>query len=124
MVVACEALKPAGRAFQKHNIYHVVEALLGQTVADKLREPWFQPQTVRSAHLHRGDFRGYEFVETALMQSYHDPTFDQAWRALCPIVQESIVEWLRRGGRFKLPPINRKANSGQEQPAAPPWSMS
>jgi len=30
MVAACEALKPADSQFREHNIYHVVEALLGQ----------------------------------------------------------------------------------------------
>jgi hypothetical protein len=105
MVVACEALKPAGTEFRKHNLYHVTEALLGKAVADRLLEPWFQPQNVRNVHLHRGEFRGDEFMETVLMQSYQDPTFDQARRALAPIVQESIIEWLRRQGKFTMPPI-------------------
>ena len=107
MVVACEALKPPGREFREHNIYHVVEALLGKTVADKLREPWLQPQDVRTEHLHLGKFRSSEFMETALTQSYQDPTFDQALRALALIAQESIIEWLRRQGAFVLPPTKR-----------------
>ena len=108
MVVACEALKPAGAEFRGHNIYHVIEALLGKTVADRLLEPWLRPQDVRNVHLHRGEFRGSEFVSTALMQSYQDPTFDQARRALAPITQESIIEWLRQHGKFTMPPIKRR----------------
>lgn len=67
MVVACEALKPRGKEFRDHNIYPIVEALLWKAVADKLLEPWFLPQRVRNAHLHSGEFRGTEFMETALM---------------------------------------------------------
>lgn len=108
MVVACEALKPAGAEFTKHNIYHVIDALLGKAVADRLLEPWFRPQDVRNVHLHRGEFCGSEFVDMALSRSYQDPTFDQARRALAPIAQESIIEWLRRQGKFTMPPIKRR----------------
>jgi hypothetical protein len=108
MVVACEALKPACRQFKEHNIYHVVAALLGEATARSLREHWFQPQEIRNAHLHRGEFHGSEFVLSAMMASYYDPTFDQARRALSPITQEAIIEWLRRGGIFTMPPIERK----------------
>jgi hypothetical protein len=105
MVVACEALKPADRRFKQHNIYDVVAALLGDATAQRLREHWFRPQDVRHAHLHRGEFRGSEFVLSAIMSSYQDPTFGQAWRALAPITREAIIEWLRRGGTFTMPPI-------------------
>jgi hypothetical protein len=103
MVVACEALKPDGPAFRDCNIYHVVKALLGGPVAERLREDWFRPQDVRNAHLHLGQFRGSEFVERAITSSYYDPTFDQARFALALIVQETMVEWLRRRGTFTVP---------------------
>jgi len=78
MVVACEALKPPGHDYRNHNIYHVVEALLGEATADQLQKEWLRPQTVRNAQLHSGEFRSSEFVEHMIMSSYQDPTFDQA----------------------------------------------
>ena len=70
MVAACEVLKPAAPQFRDHNIYHVVEALLGKPKADLLQEQWFRPQDVRNAHLHRGEFRGSEFLDHAMMSSF------------------------------------------------------
>ena len=105
MVAACEALKPPAPQFRKHNIYHVAEALLGKPCADTLQQQWFRPQNVRSAHIHRGEFHGSEFVQHAIMSSFQDPTFDQAWRVLAQITPEAIIEWLRRGGMFTLPPL-------------------
>jgi hypothetical protein len=110
MVVACESLKPAGTEFRDHTIYDVVEALLGEATAERLHEYGFRPQEVRNVHLHRGEFRGSEFVPAAIMSSYHDPTFDEARRALAPITQAAIIEWLRRRGTFTMPPIRRKMN--------------
>lgn len=43
MVAACEVLKPADPQFRDHNIYHVVEGLLGKPTADLLQEQWFRP---------------------------------------------------------------------------------
>ena len=110
MVVACEALKPSDPHFRDHNIYHVVEALLGKASAERLQEHWFRPQDVRSAHLHRGEFRGSEFLQAAMMSSYQDPTFDQARRQLASITQAAIIEWLRRRGTFAMPALKRKKN--------------
>jgi hypothetical protein len=118
MVVACEALKPPDREFKEHNIYEVVAALLGEATAQRLGEHWFRPQEIRHAHLHRGEFHGSEFVLSAMMASYHDPTFDQARRALAPITQEAIIEWLRRRGVFTMPPIVRKKSTGRGDIAA------
>ena len=108
MVVACEALKPSGLQFRDHNIYHVVEALLGKATAEQLREEWFRPQDVRGAHLHLGEFRGSEFHLSAIMSSYRDPTFDQACRELAKITPAAIIEWLRCGGAFTMPPLKRR----------------
>src|SRR5205807_8418312 len=54
LVVACEALKPSERKYRDHNIYHVVEALLGKTIAEQLLAHWIRPQDIRKAHLHSG----------------------------------------------------------------------
>ena len=110
MVVACEALKPSAPQFKDHNIYHVVEALLGKPHAAHLRESALRPQEVRSAHFHRGEFRGSEFVQAAITSSYYDPTFTQACDELALITQAAIVEWLRRGGTFTMPPLRRKTS--------------
>ena len=96
MVIACEALKPAGSRDRRHNIYQVVESLLGPVYVERLREHLPHPQDVRSAHLHRGEFRSSEFVLAALSSSFYDPTFDEASRTLASITQEAIIEWLKR----------------------------
>jgi hypothetical protein len=108
MVAACEVLKPQDPLFREHNIYHVVEALLGKPKADLLQEQWFRPQDVRNAHLHRGEFRGSEFVQHTMMSSFQDPTFDQACRLLYEITQAAIIEWLRRNGIFTMAPLERR----------------
>lgn len=102
-VVATEALKPTDRQFRDHNVYDVVEALLGKRVADVLRRDGIRPQEIRNAHLHRGEFRGSEFARDFMMSSFHDPTFDTAHRVLTDITHAAIIEWLRRGGVFTMP---------------------
>jgi hypothetical protein len=108
MVIACEAFKPPEPRYRDHNIYHVVEALLGKPVADQLQEQWFRPQDVRNGHLHWGEFRGSEFVQHAMMSSFWDPTFDRAYRELYRIVQAAIIEWLRQCGTFTMLPLKRR----------------
>ncbi len=108
MVATCECLKPPDPKFDKHNIYHVIDALLGKSIADQLQQPWFRPQAVRNAHFHRGDFRGSEFIRHSLMSSFQDPTFDQACRELYQITQAAIIEWIRRRGVFSMPPIKHQ----------------
>jgi len=108
MVVACEALKPSCPRFKDHNIYQVVEALLGKQHAERLRERGFRAQDVRSAHLHRGEFHGSEFVQAAITSSYYDPTFTQTRDELAQITRAAIIEWLRRRGIFTMLPLQRK----------------
>lgn len=109
MVAACESLKPSGNQYFDHNIYHVIEALLGSASAKLLQEDWFRPQDIRNAHLHRGEFRGSEFADRGMMSSrFYDPTFDNAQRVLGKLVPAAIVEWLRRGGVLTLAPLLRR----------------
>ena len=111
LVVACEALKPTESPFRNSNIYDVVKALLGESVAERLNSGWFRAQAIRNAHLHVGEFLGSELVQAAMNASFQDPTFDQARRALAPVVRETIIEWLRRGGIYSMaPPKERKKN--------------
>lgn len=107
MVAACEALKPNDRQFRDHNVYGVVEGLLGPRKAEFLREH-LQAQGVRNAHLHSGEFRGDEFVQHIMMSSFQDPTFDLAGRELWQITQATIIEWLRLGGTFTMPTLKRR----------------
>ncbi len=100
-------MKPAEPQFRDHNVYDVVEELLGKPIADVLRREGIRPQEIRNAHLHRGEFRGSEFAHDFMMSSFHDPTFDAAHRVLTDITQAAIIEWLRRGGAFTMPALNR-----------------
>jgi hypothetical protein len=109
MVAACEALKPSAKDFRNHNIYHVVEGLLGEATASRLKEEWFRPQIVRHGLFHGGEFRGSEFVQYAMTSSYVDPTFDHAGRELAVITAAAIVEWLRKGGSFVMPPLKLRS---------------
>jgi hypothetical protein len=116
MVVACEALKPADLIYSDHNIYDVVEALLGKGAGERLRtqlfdpkiHPNLHPQSVRNAHLHRGEFHGSEFANEAMSSNFRDPTFDDASREVFKITKAAIIEWLSRGGVFAMPIRNRK----------------
>ena len=107
-VGACEALKPPDLRYRDHNVYDVIESLLGKPTADLLKEQWFKPQSVRNAHFHSGEFRGSEFVPHAWMSSFQDPTFYQASRLLTQIAPAAIIEWLRQGGTFTMPPLKRR----------------
>lgn len=108
MVVACEALKPPEREFRDYNHYHVVEALLGEAVRQRLQQHPFPAEQVRNAHLHVGEFHGAEFVELALLSSYEDPSFREAYFELFKISRSAIIEWLRLRGIFTLPPPRPK----------------
>lgn len=54
LVVACEALKPTGRRYDRMNVYDVVASLVSVGDARQLRQLSLHPQKVRSEHLHRG----------------------------------------------------------------------
>jgi hypothetical protein len=42
------------------------------------------------------------------MAQIQDPTFNQAFRLLAQITPAVIIEWLRRGGSFSMPPLKRR----------------
>jgi hypothetical protein len=110
LVVACEALKPADPIYSEQNVYHVIDALLGKEAGLRLRtqlfdplvHPEVHPQSIRNAHLHRGEFYGSEFAHRVAMTNFRDPTFDEATRELWKIAQAAIIEWLRCGGVFAM----------------------
>jgi hypothetical protein len=108
MAVACEALKPAN-ADDRQNCYHVIEALLGRTAVERIRQNAFPAHRVRGTHLHTGEFHGSELVMMTFLSSYQDPTFGEAHREMFRVTPEAIIEWLRRQGNFQMPaPKNRR----------------
>jgi hypothetical protein len=108
LVIACEALKPGEPQFRGHNAYHVVESLLGKAHAEQLQKHKSPAQQVRSAHLHRGEFHGAEFIPTKTLSSDYDPSFDTERRELAQITQAAIVEWLKRRGSFTMPLLKQR----------------
>jgi hypothetical protein len=90
--------------------------LLGKGAGERLRtqlfdpkiHPNLHPQSVRNAHLHRGEFHGSEFANEAMSSNFRDPTFDDASREVLKIAKAAIIEWLSRGGVFAMPIRNRK----------------
>jgi hypothetical protein len=107
MVAACEALKPPERQFNEYNIYNVVEGLLGNETAAKLKQQ-IRPQEVRSEHIHLGRFRGNEFVKHRMMSRYQDRRFYDACDELAQITPTVFIEWLTRGGVYSMPSIIRQ----------------
>jgi hypothetical protein len=104
LVVACEALKPPGARYDGHNSPAVVNALLGEDCAKHLLAKGVHALAVRNGLLHRGEFKGGEYTQLLFMPSNQDPTFDERRRVLGVITPAAIIEWLRRGGVYTLPP--------------------
>jgi hypothetical protein len=109
-VSACETLKPPEPRYRDHNVYHVIEALLGKPSADMLQKEWFRPQDVRNAYLHSGEFRGSEFVPYMMAPRFEYPWFDHARRAMAVLAPAAIIEWLTRGGNFSMVPLKRRTS--------------
>jgi hypothetical protein len=108
MVIACEALKPHD-ADDRQNCYDVIEALLGRTAVDRVRQNPFPAQRVRGTHLHTGEFHGSELILTDFLASYRDPTFREVHREMFQVTSAAIIEWLKRRGTFQMPaPNNRR----------------
>ena len=39
------------------------------------------------------------------MRTYEDPSFREAHRTMAQVTPAAIVEWLKRRGTFKMPPV-------------------
>jgi hypothetical protein len=109
MAVACEALKPPD-AVDRQNYYDVIEALLGRTVVDRIRQNPFPAHRVRGTHLHAGEFHGSELVMMTFLSSYQDPTFRDAHSEMFLVTPKAIIEWLRRQGNFQMPAPKNQRN--------------
>lgn len=98
LVVACEALKPAGRQYDKLNIYDVVATFAGTQTAIDLRDLNISPQSVRSKHVHRGILAEDIYSDISLNDPFADPTFDSMVRMLAQLTRICLIEWLRARG--------------------------
>jgi len=102
LVVACEALKPIGKRYDRTNVYDVVASLVGVSEAQHLRELSLHPQKIRSEHLHRGQLSAGEFLPMLIHNYFMDPSFDEMLRELSWISRVCLIEWLRCRGDYKL----------------------
>jgi hypothetical protein len=109
LVCACEALKPSSPDFRDRNAYDVIGATLGIGKVDLLRTiGGLEPDAVRHAHLHLGEFRGSEFTARSMNQTYADPTFGQAHSVLAKLTPAVLANWLARRGELLLLPAERR----------------
>jgi hypothetical protein len=108
LVVACEALKPTGKRYDRLNIYDVIASLLSPHDAKHLQElSVLHPQKVRSGHVHRGELAAGELLPMLVHDHFKDPSFDEMLRALTVMTRVSLIEWLRCGGSYKVVPLPR-----------------
>ena len=102
LVVACEALKPSGKRYDRMNVYDVVASLVGTAAARRLRELSLHPQKVRSDHLHRGKLSAGELLPMLMQDHFMDPSFDEMLGELTTTCRVCLIEWLRCDARFKV----------------------
>jgi hypothetical protein len=102
LVVASEALKPTGKSGDRLNVYDVVASLVSPNEAHRLRQLAFQPQQVRSKHLHRGELVAGELLPMFFDDHFRDPSFDEMLRIFSCISRICLIEWLRLGGKYKV----------------------
>lgn len=108
LVVACEALKPAGKTADRMNVYDVVASLVSPNEAQGLRQLTFHPQQVRSKHLHRGELVAGELLPVLFDDHFRDPSFDEMLRILSSTSRVCLIEWLRLGGKYKVVCLHRE----------------
>ncbi len=118
LVVASEALKPTGKSGDWLNVYDVVASLVSPNEAHRLRQLTFQPQKVRSKHLHRGELVAGELLPMFFDDHFRDPSFDEMLRIFSSISRICLIEWLRLGGKYKVVRMPRR----KHQPKASPTS--
>jgi len=118
LVVASEALKPTGKSGDRLNVYDVVASLVSPNEANRLRQLTFQPQKVRSKHLHRGELVAGELLPMFFDDHFRDPSFDEMLRIFSSVSRICLIEWLRLGGKYKVVRMPRE----KHQPKASPTS--
>lgn len=110
LVVACEALKPTSRRYEKANVYDVIANLASDADARALMSLRLAPQKVRSQHLHRGKLAADEFAPLLFGDPFRDPSFDDMLMRLSQVTRVCLIERLRRSGSlpFALLPRQKK----------------
>ena len=111
LVVACEALKRAGKRYDSMNVYDVVASLLSPSEAEQLRKQSRPPQKVRSKHLHRGELAAGELRPDLVHDYFANPSFDEMLGELSPVCRVCLIEWLRRGGEYAPVRVSRPVTS-------------
>jgi hypothetical protein len=102
LVVACEALKPTGKRYDRVNAYDVIASLVSASEAQRLRALSIHPQKVRSEHVHRGELAAGELLPMLMHNHFMDPSFDEMLRVLSTISRTCLIEWLRCGGNYSV----------------------
>lgn len=102
LVVACEALKPIGKRYDRMNVYDVIASLVSASDAERLRELSLHPQRIRSEHVHRGELVAGELLPMLMHNHFMDPSFDEMLRALSAISRMCLIEWVRCGGTYRV----------------------
>lgn len=102
LVIACEALKPRGKKFDRLNAYDVMASLVGAGEAERLRGLVVPPQKVRSDHVHRGERADDHAVRMFMNSHSMDPSFDEMLRPLSVVCRMCFIEWLRCGGDYRV----------------------
>jgi hypothetical protein len=108
LVVACEALKPIGKRYDRMNVYDVVASLLSESDAHRLRQISLHPQKIRSDHLHRAQLSGGELLPLLIDDHFRDPSFDDMLRILVVATRTCLIEWLRREGQYQVIRLKRQ----------------
>ncbi len=102
LVVACEALKPRGKHYDRANVYDVIASLITPSEGELLRGLSMPPQRVRSKHVHRGELAADELVPMLIHNPFKDPSFDNMITELSRVSRVCLIEWLRCRGDYKL----------------------
>jgi len=108
LVVACEALKPTGKRYDRMNVYDVVASLVSASDAQRLRQLSLHPQKIRSEHLHRGKLSAGELLPMLMHDHFRDPSFDEMLRILSTVCRICLIEWLRCEGKYKVIRLGRE----------------
>jgi len=102
LVVACEALKPTGKRYDRMNVYDVIASLVSPSQAQELKKLPVPPQQIRSKHLHRGELAAGELLPALVHDYFADPSFDITLSELTRLARVCLIEWLRCGGEYAV----------------------
>ena len=108
LVVACEALKPTGKRYDRMNVYDVVASLVSSSDAQRLRQLSLHPQKIRSEHVHRGKLSAGELLPMLMHDHFMDPSFDEMLRILATVCRICLIEWLRCDGEYEVIRLGRE----------------